>query len=179
MTVEVATFINTLDATLPTGADPKSESDNHHRLIKSAVKATFANVTGAVTPTHTELNYAVGVTSLIQTQLNAEAATRLANDNAEIAARQAADALLAPLVSPALTGTPTAPTASAGTNTTQIATTAFVGATAFSAALPSQIGNAGKFVTTDGTAASWALLIDAPLTQYGINTALRAAAYSQ
>ena len=32
----------------------------------------------------------------------------------------------APLASPALTGTPTAPTASAGTNTTQIATTQFV-----------------------------------------------------
>ena len=32
----------------------------------------------------------------------------------------------APLVSPDLTGTPTAPTAEAGTNTTQIATTAFV-----------------------------------------------------
>lgn len=34
----------------------------------------------------------------------------------------------APLTSPALTGTPTAPTAAAGTNTTQIATTAFVAA---------------------------------------------------
>jgi hypothetical protein len=33
---------------------------------------------------------------------------------------------LAPLASPALTGTPTAPTAGAGTNTTQIASTAFV-----------------------------------------------------
>lgn len=32
----------------------------------------------------------------------------------------------APLDSPALTGTPTAPTAASGTNTTQIATTAFV-----------------------------------------------------
>ena len=32
----------------------------------------------------------------------------------------------APLVSPSLNGTPTAPTASKGTNTTQIATTAFV-----------------------------------------------------
>jgi len=36
-------------------------------------------------------------------------------------------AAYAPLASPALTGTPTSPTASAGTNTTQIATTAFVG----------------------------------------------------
>lgn len=35
-------------------------------------------------------------------------------------------ALKAPLASPDLTGTPTAPTATAGTNTTQIATTAFV-----------------------------------------------------
>ena len=34
--------------------------------------------------------------------------------------------LKAPLASPALTGTPTAPTAAQGTNTTQIATTAFV-----------------------------------------------------
>lgn len=35
-------------------------------------------------------------------------------------------ALKAPLASPALTGTPTAPTAAGGTNTTQLATTAFV-----------------------------------------------------
>ena len=34
--------------------------------------------------------------------------------------------LKANLASPALTGTPTAPTASSGTNTTQLATTAFV-----------------------------------------------------
>lgn len=37
-------------------------------------------------------------------------------------------ALKAPLASPALTGTPTAPTAAPGTNTTQVATTAFVAA---------------------------------------------------
>lgn len=42
-------------------------------------------------------------------------------------------ALKAPLASPALTGTPTAPTASAGTSSTQIATTAFA-AGSFSAA---------------------------------------------
>jgi hypothetical protein len=58
--------------------------------------------------------------------------------------------------SPGFTGVPTAPTASSGTSTTQIATTAFVTAAAFSAALPGQTGNAGKFVTTDGTNASWA-----------------------
>jgi hypothetical protein len=59
--------------------------------------------------------------------------------------------------SPTLTGTPLAPTAAANTNTTQIATTAFV-ATAISgfSALPSQTGNTGKYLTTDGTSASWA-----------------------
>jgi len=44
----------------------------------------------------------------------------------------------APLASPAFTGTPTAPTASAGTNTTQLATTAFVAA-ALTAFTPSGI----------------------------------------
>jgi hypothetical protein len=39
-------------------------------------------------------------------------------------------ALKADLASPALTGTPTAPTADPGTNTTQVATTAFVMANA-------------------------------------------------
>lgn len=45
----------------------------------------------------------------------------------------------APLASPELTGTPTAPTATAGTNTTQIATTAFV-ATAITNAIDVAIG---------------------------------------
>lgn len=62
----------------------------------------------------------------------------------------------ATLSSPAFTGTPTAPTATAGTTTTQIATTAFVTGAAFVTALPAQTGNSGKFVTTDGTNASWA-----------------------
>lgn len=44
-------------------------------------------------------------------------------------------ALKAPLASPALTGTPTAPTASAGTNTTQVATTANVVATVAAATI--------------------------------------------
>lgn len=45
-------------------------------------------------------------------------------------ATQTALDLKAPLASPALTGAPTAPTATAGTNTTQLATTAFVTAAA-------------------------------------------------
>lgn len=49
---------------------------------------------------------------------------------------------IAPLTSPAFTGTPTAPTAAGGTNTTQLATTAFTTtaiSTALSAALPAGV----------------------------------------
>jgi len=58
----------------------------------------------ASTVTSTEVSYLDGVTSSIQTQLNAKA----------------------PLASPNFTGEPTAPTASADQNDTAIATTAFV-----------------------------------------------------
>ena len=55
----------------------------------------------------------------------------------------------APKASPALTGTPTAPTAAAGTNTTQIATTAFVKAAVDAKTVPSASSTSPKM---DGTA---------------------------
>jgi len=61
-------------------------------------------------------------------------------------------ALKADLASPVFTGTPTVPTPTTGT---MPATKAYVDATAFSVELPGQAGNAGKFVTTDGSSASW------------------------
>ena len=134
MTVESASYISQLDAALPAAGDQKSEGDDHFRLIKSVLKTQFPNFgTTAITTTAAEVNYLSGVTSAIQTQINSKAA----------------------LASPALTGVPTAPTAAPGTNTTQLATTAFVAGVAFSTALPSQTGNGGKLVTTDGTNASW------------------------
>jgi len=66
--------------------------------------ATELNLLDGVTATTAELNYVDGVTSAIQTQIDTKA----------------------PLASPALTGTPTAPTATAGDSSTKIATTAFV-----------------------------------------------------
>lgn len=67
--------------------------------------------------------------------------TSLAETNIAIAESQVTNlisdlALKAPLASPALTGIPTAPTAAPGTNTTQLASTAFVTA-AIAAATPS------------------------------------------
>lgn len=93
---------------------------------------------------------------------NSAAAASTAYVDAAGVVLSAVDALKAPLASPALTGTPTAPTAATGTATTQIATTEFVGSTAFNSALPSQTGNAGKYVTTDGTDASWGEVASPP-----------------
>ncbi|MFZ6769928.1 hypothetical protein ACO0LM_22975 [Undibacterium sp. Di26W] len=62
----------------------------------------------------------------------------------------------APLNSPALTGTPTAPTATLGTNTTQIATMAALFAQAMSAALPGQsAATVDKVPVSDGTTVTW------------------------
>ncbi len=61
-------------------------------------------------------------------------------------------ALKAPLASPALTGVPTAPTAAGATNSTQIATTAFVvGEVATHAALTATHGATGAIVGTTNT----------------------------
>jgi hypothetical protein len=56
MTVESATFITSLNATLPPGTDPKSEGDDHLRLIKAVLLATFPNLNAAVTMTPAQLN---------------------------------------------------------------------------------------------------------------------------
>jgi len=57
MGLETGTYISDLNASNPVGAtDPKSQGDDHIRLIKSTILATFPNVTGAMTKTHAELN---------------------------------------------------------------------------------------------------------------------------
>jgi len=74
----------------------------------TATSATIGDVS------NTELQYVNGVTSAIQTQLDAKLASATASTT------------YAPLANPTLTGVPAAPTAAADTNTTQIATTAYV-----------------------------------------------------
>ncbi len=56
MTVETATYINQLDSSKPASGDARSEGDDHMRLLKSTLQATFPNITGAVTATQGQLN---------------------------------------------------------------------------------------------------------------------------
>lgn len=125
VTSAIQTQLNGKQATL-TGAATSIASSN---LTASAALVSDASgkvATSAVTAT--ELGYLDGVTSSIQTQLNAKA----------------------PLASPGLTGTPTAPTAVVGTNTTQLATTAFVQA---------EIANYAPTKTGGGASGTWGISI--------------------
>jgi hypothetical protein len=80
-------------------------------ITADAITATSATI-GDVS--NTELQYLNGVTSSVQTQLDAKLGST------------AAASTYAPLADPTLTGVPAAPTAATDTNTTQIATTAYV-----------------------------------------------------
>jgi len=131
-------FSAVTDIRVPT----KAQGDNSTRAASTAYVDTSTAAEAAIRTTND---------NTLQGNINTEAAARIAGDNA-LAANFALYALLN---SPAFTGIPTAPTAATGTSTAQLATCAFVVATAFNAALPGQPGNAGKFVTTDGINAYW------------------------
>jgi len=65
MALESGTYINSLNASNPAATDGIAQADDHMRLIKSTVKASFPGVTGAVTSTHTELNALDGFTGVV------------------------------------------------------------------------------------------------------------------
>lgn len=125
----------------------------------SAVSQVTVDAKGRVTGAQ-DVNIAIAQSAVtnLTTDLAAKAdATAISNiDNTSDAdkpvstAQQTALNLKADLASPALTGTPTAPTAAQATNTTQIATTAFVQSNLTASLLRSALG-IGEYV--DDTAA--------------------------
>lgn len=58
MSLESAQFIHQLNPSNPSGADRLKEGDDHIRMLKAAIKATFPGITGALdaSVTHTFLN---------------------------------------------------------------------------------------------------------------------------
>lgn len=108
-----------LQAADTTEASARATADSTHAALTTAahggiVASTDPRLTDSRTPTaHAATHASAGSdpVTLAQSQV-----TSLAADLA----------LLAPLASPTFTGTPAAPTAGLGTNTTQLATTAFV-----------------------------------------------------
>lgn len=62
MGLETGSYISALVSTNPTGSDAKSSGDDHIRFIKAKLLETFPNITGAVTASHTQLNFLNGGT---------------------------------------------------------------------------------------------------------------------
>jgi microcystin-dependent protein len=56
MPLESAQYISDLNSANPISTDSVAQADDHIRLIKSAIKATFPNITGPVTATQATLN---------------------------------------------------------------------------------------------------------------------------
>ena len=91
MGIESATHIDDFVLTNPAGTDDRSTVDDHIRMIKTVLQTDFSAITGAVTSTHLDLNllsgsqaaglttaeieYLIGVTSAIQTQIDTKAPT--------------------------------------------------------------------------------------------------------
>lgn len=121
------------------------------QVTGTAVVDSDSRLTDARTPTAHAASHTAGGSDEITV-----AQSQVTNLSTDLAAK-------APLASPTFTGTPAAPTAAQGTNTTQLATTAYVQTELGSVdALPSQTGNSGKYLTTDGSTASWAEITTDP-----------------
>ena len=151
-------YLDDLNSSNPAAGDNDSEGDDHIRGIKNVLKLTFPNIDAAVNATPTELNYVDGVTSAIQTQLDAKVsnATHTGDVTGSGALTIAAGAVDIAMLS--ATGTASNSTFLRGDNAWSTVD-----------ALPSQSGHAGKYLTTNATTASWATLdTDANTTTKGL-----------
>lgn len=102
----------------PVGGTPPQFSTTFVRLGTTYQGSTWRMTTASVTIGTTATTWVQTPTNL-NSVVGAIAESSVTNLTTDLAAK-------APLASPSLTGTPTAPTAASSTNTTQLATTAFV-----------------------------------------------------
>ena len=158
MTVESASFISGLVPAYPPGSDSISEGDDHLRLIKSVLQGTFPNANAAMNGIHTGTSEPTSTSAgqlWFDTTLNV------------LKIRNEADGGwitlgASPVTDFKILGSNTVgwipPTADGSPN--QFLTTDGSGnldwASASGDELPSQTGHSGKYLTTDGTSASWA-----------------------
>jgi len=63
MGLETGTYLDALVPTNPASTDGLAQADDHLRLIKSTLKSTLPNLSGAVNATQAELNVLDGITS--------------------------------------------------------------------------------------------------------------------
>lgn len=145
MALESASTIDGLNPSNPVSTDPISAADDHIRLLKSTVKATFPNISGAVNATHTEINtVADGNTSATSTTL-ASTDALVVNDAGVM--KQVAFSDLLTYLNASLTS------ANAVTSATSLATINSSGnaVTISGLTFPASDGSANQQIKTDGS----------------------------
>ncbi len=88
MALETGSYISSLVATNPVSGDPKSQGDDHLRLLKATILATFPNITGAVTPVHGDFNALLNA-SVSGTGASIYVVTQTVGNNSKLAASTA------------------------------------------------------------------------------------------
>ena len=71
MALESGTYINSLNSSNPVATDGLAFADDHLRLIKATILASFPNISGAMTATHTILNGLDGRVTAIESGVHA------------------------------------------------------------------------------------------------------------
>jgi len=148
MALETGTYIDDLVVTNPVSGDPKSQGDDHLRLLKSTIKTTFPNITGEVTPTQVEINRLDGITGPAAAK-DGETFTGTNDFTGAVI---------------------TVPNQSVGTSGMVAANVDYVNATVTEATLPGQAGNDDKIMTTDGTTADWSAEINTAVVKPAAGT---------
>lgn len=170
MALETGTYISDLTVTNPVAGDPKSQGDDHLRLLKTALRNSFPGFTGPVvvggttagsvnaytlTPATAMPAWVEGTVVVCEFHLANTTTTPTLNISGLGAKTIVSCAGAALAASDLLLNRYTALLYD-GTNLQLLAVTKnYVDQLAFSSALPAQTGNGGKLVTTDGSIASW------------------------
>ena len=170
MALETGNYVGDLVITNPTASDQKSAGDDHLRLIKTALKTSFAGFTGSIILTGSDTggvnNYALTTTPALPAYVAGmmvlfnPSATNTTTSTINISAL--GDKTIKTVDGAALTAGDFVAgiyhlLIYDGTDFRLIGLTKnYADNLSFSSSLPSQTGNGGKYITTDGTTASWA-----------------------
>lgn len=174
MALETGNYISSLVAANPPPGDPKSQGDDHLRLLKNAVKNCFTGFTGAVfvtgidtgtvnafalTPAPALLAYSLNmVVVFIPVTSSTGASTLNISGLGAVPIKTVAGADTA--LGDVMVGQPQLLMYN-GTNFYQSAITKrYADSLSFAASLPNQAGNAGRLLSTDGATAGWASAIN-------------------
>ena len=184
MGLETVDYIGDLVITNPTATDPKSQGDDHFRNMKEAVKECFAGFAGAIcvcgtdggavnaytiTPTTALLAYGTNMVAIFTPTITNTGAATL--NISGIAAKDLKSVSGAALTSGDLVAGNVYVAIYNATNFRLIAPTKnYIDQLSFSTTLPAQSGNSGKFLTTDGTNASWSELFKTGTIRFADST---------